>query len=194
MEEEKMMETVKSKYLVSLVLAAILAALLLVLMQPAQAQEQADKEQDGEVGTATHGIEDISLDKSARIKVKQGRLLTYRLAVGHNDFVSSPGTNASGQLKVTDALPQGVQFVSVSSSLQNNSGFSSNFSCSGGATVTCESSSLFNGDSATITIVGKVLTRGPKVNTAFVQLLDPTASDPNFSNNSDTVSTRVLRG
>jgi hypothetical protein len=190
---KKATTTVKGRYLVNLVLAAILAVGLLMLTQPTQAQAQADEEQS-EVGTATHGIEDISIDKSARAQVKKGRLVTYNLTVRHNDPASPLGSNISGHLRVTDALPQGMQFVSVLSSLQNNSGLSANFSCSGGATVICESNpGLFNADVATISIVARAMTRGVKVNTASVQLLDPSASDPNLSNNSDAAATRVLR-
>lgn len=183
-----MTKTAKSRYMVSVVLATVLAAGLLMLVHPAQAQSQ-----DQEVEPATHLSEDMVIDKKATSRVKEGRTITYTLTVAQNcSECTAVGQNSSDDVTVTDVLPSGVRFLSVTTDLQNNSGKSDDFTCTGGSTVTCDSDNLWNGDVATITIYAKAKSRGTKVNTASVALSNE-ALDPNTSNNTDTASTRVIR-
>lgn len=177
------------RYVVSLVLAAVLAAGLMMLVQPAQAQSG-----DEEVGPATHLNKDLAIAKTAPSRVKEGRTITYTICVAQFcRFCDRAGENSSDDVTVTDVLPAGVRFLGVMTSLDNDSGLSDEFTCTGGSTVTCESDNLYNGDLAKITIYAKAKTRGTKVNTASVTLDDPEANDVDTSNNTDTASTRVVR-
>ncbi len=107
--------------------------------------------------------------------VRVDRELTYRLYVGNN----GPG-DAIGVV-VTDELPQGVEFVSASSSLGSVT--------QSGGTLTARIDTLPAGQSMQVTIVVRPLAIGTLVNTATV-----VGSQPDFQPGNDiaTIETRVV--
>ncbi len=94
--------------------------------------------------------------------------LTYTLTTVNN----GPGT-ATG-VTLTDTLPAGVVFVSVSTTKG---------SCSGAGPVVCNLGSLGNGANATVTIVVRPTSAGTIINTAAVTAgeLDPVPGNNNAS-------------
>jgi uncharacterized repeat protein (TIGR01451 family) len=105
--------------------------------------------------------------------VKKRRELTYAINVVNN------GPSTASGVVVTDALPPDVIFMSATSSQG---------SCSGTATVTCELGSLASGAGVDVTIVIKPTSVGTLSNTADVTGSDP---DPDAANNSATATTIV---
>lgn len=97
---------------------------------------------------------DLSLAKSADTSSPNlGENVTYTLTV------ANAGPDASGGIVLTDPLPTGLSFVSVTSSQGT---------CEGGATVVCDLDSIDNGGSATVTVVATVTEMGEIVNTATI--------------------------
>ena len=101
--------------------------------------------------------------------------LTYSINVTN----TGPGT-ASG-VTVTDTLPSSMTYISTSSSQG---------SCSGTSTVTCNFGNLPTGTSARVTIVVQPRSTGTYTNTAAVRSSTP---DPVSVNNSVTATTRVKK-
>jgi uncharacterized repeat protein (TIGR01451 family) len=107
--------------------------------------------------------------------VKKRRNLTYAISVVNN------GPDAASGVTVTDILPPDIIFVSASSSQG---------SCSGTVTVTCNLGNLASGGNANVTIVIKPKFPGTVSNTASVNGND---ADPDGGNNSVTTSTTVTK-
>jgi uncharacterized repeat protein (TIGR01451 family) len=105
-----------------------------------------------------------------------GRNLTYTVTVTNDSPIQATG------VVLTDVLPGGVTFVSVSASQGT---------CSGTATVTCNLGTMAGGGTATVTIVVRASTRGMISNTASVK---GDQSDPDMTNNSVTQTTTVQTG
>jgi uncharacterized repeat protein (TIGR01451 family) len=99
--------------------------------------------------------------------------LTYRVVVVNNG--PSPATNVAA----TDTLPAGVTFGSATTTQGT---------CSGTSTVTCNFGSLANGGSAIANINVVPQAAGQLTNTATVTATEP---DPNSSDNSSTIMTTV---
>ena len=99
--------------------------------------------------------------------------LTYTVNVKN----SGPA-NATGVV-VTDTLPSSMTFVSASSSQG---------SCGGTATLTCNLGSMASGANAKVTIVVQPRTKGTYTNTVSVR---SSAPDSNAANDSASVATRV---
>ncbi len=117
---------------------------------------------------------DLSLEKTASPNPGQvGVNLAYRLVVRNH------GPATATNLTVADSLPSGVAFVSVSSS---------EFSCSGTATIICSLASLGVGATASITIVVTPTTSGQLSNTATLSVDE---SDFELNNNSASVMTLI---
>ena len=106
--------------------------------------------------------------------IAQDDQLTY------NIVVTNQGPSHASGVQVTDSLPAGVKFLSVTSS----AGL-----CGGSSTVTCRISTLASGASVGITIVVTAKVRGTLSNTASVSGNEP---DPDTANNSSTQGTDVL--
>ncbi|HWP45948.1 MAG TPA: FG-GAP-like repeat-containing protein [Candidatus Limnocylindrales bacterium] len=100
--------------------------------------------------------------------------LTYTLTVNNNG--PSPATGVT----LTDTLPSGVIFRSVSPTQG---------SCSGTSTITCNLGTISNGGSATVTIVVTPNTTTTLVNTASVTANE---TDSNTANNTATQSTAIV--
>ncbi|MGQ0657002.1 MAG: S8 family serine peptidase, partial [Chromatiales bacterium] len=110
----------------------------------------------------------VSIDKTASPNpVAVGSVLTYTL------LVQSVGGAAAAGVSVADALPDEVEFDSVTTSQGE---------CAGGFTVTCDLGDLASGASATVTITAKVANvgNGTTSNTATVSAegVAPVASAP----------------
>jgi uncharacterized repeat protein (TIGR01451 family) len=123
------------------------------------------------------GDVDLSIAKSGSPDpVLVGDTLTYTL-VGKNNSTS----NATG-VKVKDVLPSNVTFKSATSTQG---------SCSGTTTVTCNIGNLAAGASATVTI--KVTAKTKNANTQNTASIKGNETDPTSSNDSVTISTKVLQ-
>jgi uncharacterized repeat protein (TIGR01451 family) len=105
--------------------------------------------------------------------VQTGQNLTYTLTV------QNTGTAPASNVVVTDTLPGGVTFGSATSSQG---------SCAGTTTVTCNLGSLAGGATATVTIVVQPTANGTLTNTAQVSM---TEADPTPANNTATATTTV---
>ena len=105
--------------------------------------------------------------------VTMGSNLTYTVTVTNN------GPSVATGVTMTDALPAAVSFVSASSSQG---------SCTGTTTVTCNLGAVATSTSATVTIVGRPTTAGTISNMASAMAAQ---NDPNPSNNSAATSTSV---
>jgi len=89
--------------------------------------------------------------------------------------VTNRGPSAAGACGLTNVLPAGVTFVSVSTSLG---------SCSQlGGTVSCALGSLNAGGGGTVTILARANVAGPQTNVVAVS---SSSLDPNLANNSAT--------
>jgi len=128
---------------------------------------------------------DVSVVKSGPSTVAAGTNLSYSITVANG------GPVAAQFVKLADTIPPGTTFVG----LAQNSG--PTFTCTtpavgGMGSVNCTVAVLANGDSATFTLVVKVVPSalGPIVNTATV---DSDPLDPNPGNNTSTVSTVVIQ-
>ena len=117
---------------------------------------------------------DLALSKTdSPDPVIVGNNLTYTINVSNNG-----PSNATGVI-ITDTLPAGVTFVSANSSQG---------SCSGTTTVTCNLGTLNNAANASATIIVKPTAAGPLNNSASVSAVE---TDPNTANNSATATTTV---
>jgi uncharacterized repeat protein (TIGR01451 family) len=99
--------------------------------------------------------------------------LTYRIVVTNNG--PSPATNVS----ITDQLPAGVNFGSVSTTQG---------SCTAGATINCSFGNMARGSSAIASVVVLPQSTGQISNTVTATATEP---DPDNTNNSSTVSITV---
>ena len=121
---------------------------------------------------------DLSITKSGPATVGAGGAVAYQLVVANN------GPSAASTVSVTDTLPAGVTFVSVSAS---NGGWSC--SNAGNASVTCTRATWASGSSTTFTInVTAQNQAGTMTNTASVSSATP---DPTPTNNNASANTTV---
>jgi uncharacterized repeat protein (TIGR01451 family)/CSLREA domain-containing protein len=120
---------------------------------------------------------DMSITKAANpATLAQGATLTYTLTITNN------GPNASSGSLVTDTLPPGVTFVSVTPTAPTI--------CSqAGGVVTCNVGGLAQANSTTITIVVVPNTAGSIVNTATVK---GNEADTSTANDTASVTTTVV--
>ena len=120
---------------------------------------------------------DLGIDKTdSADPVSRGTAFAYTLTVTN----SGPGAARSVQL--SDALPENVRFVSVSSTAG---------SCSqADGTVTCSLGDISSGGTVTVTIQVTARRTGTATNTARVNSAAP---DPNPANNIDTEETVISR-
>ena len=118
---------------------------------------------------------DLSLVKSdSPDPVIQGQNLTYTLTV------ANAGPSAATEVVVNDALPSGVSLVSATPSQGT---------CTGTADVTCQLGTIAAGQSATITLVVRVLAAGTLINNATVSSSVP---DPDLSDNQGSTTTQAV--
>ena len=117
---------------------------------------------------------DLSLTKTASPNPGQaGVPLSYRLVVTNN------GPATATNVQVADTLPAGVNFVSTSTTQG---------SCSGSSTVSCNLGSLAVGAIAIVTIVVTPSAAGQVVNSASATANEP---DPDSSNNTASTTTLI---
>jgi uncharacterized repeat protein (TIGR01451 family) len=124
-------------------------------------------------------IADLSVDKSGPTTVAPGGGVSYTIVVRN----AGPGAVTDGVL--TDVLPLGVTFGSISAPPTG--------ACTGSSTITCTGLVLPAGGSITLTVNGTVaadLEIGA-VLTNVVTITSPTTTDPTPDNNRDQVGSRV---
>jgi uncharacterized repeat protein (TIGR01451 family) len=125
---------------------------------------------------------DLSISKSASPNpATQGQSLTYTITV------ANAGPSAASDVVVTDPLPAGVSFVSVTPSQGSCSGMAT-AACGGGTTLSCGLGTLGSGGSALLTIAVVPTQAGTVVNHASVS---SSTRDPNPDNNSVATSTTI---
>lgn len=119
--------------------------------------------------TVTAAIANLSVQKSASAStVITGQQFTFTIVVNSSDTNTS--FTEAKNVQVTDTLPSGVGFNSVSAP--------PGFTCSQAAgTVTCDAPSILPGYSDAITITATALVEGNVTNTAHI-----TADTPEFDN------------
>jgi uncharacterized repeat protein (TIGR01451 family) len=129
---------------------------------------------------------DLKVTKTGPATAIAASTITYNLGV------SNLGPNDAQAVALTDTLPAGTSFVSLT-----QTGGSTPFTCgSSGATVTCTAATLTNGSAVTFDLVAKVgagVANGSSVtNTATVTSAstDPTPSN-NTASSTTTVSTQA---
>lgn len=117
---------------------------------------------------------DLSVTKTASPNPGQvGVPLSYRITATNN------GPAVATNVRISDTLPSGVTFVSVTATQGN---------CSGTAFVTCNLGSLTAGGSAIVTIVIRPTSAGPISNTVSVT---GNEADSNLSHNTITTTTLI---
>ena len=121
----------------------------------------------------SHTLADLSLAASGPANGTTGTNLSYTLTVTNN------GPNTANQVSLTDNVPQGTSFSSVS----NSQG-----SCTGTYVVQCDLGTLANLGTATVTINVTALSAGAVQNTAQVSAAQ---SDPNLANNTAITNTII---
>jgi uncharacterized repeat protein (TIGR01451 family) len=126
----------------------------------------------------TESFADLAIGKEAApLILNAGSLVTYAL------IVTNIGPNAAGEVIVSDALPEGMEFVSA---------FPSQGSCSNeNGMILCALGNLGSGAQATITVVANAHTPGTFTNVAIVS---SSTADPNLENNAASASVFVNSG
>lgn len=137
--------------------------------------DQAGNQTRCEVSITVQPISDVAISKTASpAALSVGGAITYTMVANNS------GPSQASGVVITDTLPAGVNFVSVTTTLG---------SCSvAGSVVTCTLGAMASGGNATVIVTGMAATQGAKVNTASVSSgsLDPVAA-----NNSATASVTV---
>jgi uncharacterized repeat protein (TIGR01451 family) len=130
--------------------------------------------------TATPDLFDLALTKTdSPDPVQVGNNLTYTITI------TTHGPPAALNVHMSDTLPAGVNFVSVTPSQGN---------CTGTSTITCNLGSINfvpGENSATVTLVVTPTAAGTISNTATCST---TSAEFNLSNNTDTETTTVIAG
>ena len=134
----------------------------------------AANDSDTESTTLGNGLSLVKSD--APDPVTAGNNVTYTL------IVTNDGATTSTSVVLTDTLPSGVGLVSATSTQGT---------CAGTSTITCNLGGIGSGSSVTVTIVVSVVltTPCPMVNAASVAASEP---DPDPSDNTATTNTTVL--
>lgn len=123
---------------------------------------------------------DLSVTKTGPATVERGANATFTIVVTNN------GPSAATSVTLTDVVPTGTTFVSLSQT--NGTAFSCTTPAVGaGGTVTCSAASLASTSSATFTLTVNVGAGAPSpiTNTASAS---SAISDPNAANDSSTAS------
>jgi uncharacterized repeat protein (TIGR01451 family) len=117
---------------------------------------------------------DLGVTKTAAAQVQLGTNLTYTITVTSN------GPSDAQGVQLTDAVPAGTKFVSATSTQGT---------CSGTTSVSCNIGNLAVGVTATVTVVVHPTKTGTVSNTATVA---GSRQDQNAGNNSATATTKVV--
>jgi len=125
---------------------------------------------------------DVQVTNSASASVATGADLTYTITAGNN------GPDTAAKVAVTDAVPAGSTFVSVSTS----AGTCKSPVVGGTGTVSCSIGSLVASDTATVTLTVKV-TAAPGKEVTDTARISAAAFDPDTANNSSTAKTKVTK-
>ena len=128
----------------------------------------------GNGGVAGAASVDVGIVKTAPPTPAVGVPFDYTLVVTNHGPITATGVT------VSDPLPANFALVSATSTQG---------SCSGTTTVTCNVGTMLNGASVTITIRGTPAVAGPMSNTATVASNEP---DSQLSNNTSTASVNVV--
>jgi uncharacterized repeat protein (TIGR01451 family) len=126
------------------------------------------------------GFTDIAVTKTAAATVNAGANITYTITVTNN------GQNAASTTTLTDTLPAGTTFVSLTQAAGPT------FTCTTGATINCSLASFPSGSSATFTLIAKTASNatGTISNTANVST---TTNETTTVNNSSTATVAVTQ-
>ena len=133
---------------------------------------------DDSFDTVVGGVADLSVVKNGPATVTAGGEIDYTVDA------ANAGPTAAINVSVTDTLPAGVTFVSVTPS---NGGWTC--TNNGNVSVTCDRANWVSGATTTFTII----VRAPAQTTALtnnVAISSPT-NDPDLTNNDDSVVTDV---
>jgi uncharacterized repeat protein (TIGR01451 family) len=126
-------------------------------------------------GTTPTGEADLGVTKSAPASVQAGAAITY--TIGVRNF----GPGAASNVVITDTLPAGTTFVTMSTGSWNCSRSGSTITCTGNAAA---------GANSTITVIANA-PQNAGIVTNVVQIASAT-TDPNGANNSANASTTVV--
>ncbi len=126
---------------------------------------------------------DVSISKSSNPATVA--LGTIGVNVTYTLTVSNGGPASASSVTVSDAIPAGMTYISVTPSQG---------SCTGTAILSCTLGVIANGGSATVTIVAMNTSFGTKANTATVSNTGSAEYDPNLLNNISTATTTVTGG
>lgn len=118
-------------------------------------------------------ISDVSVFMSGPSSVSRNSNVTYKIDVTNNGLSSSAGVT------MTDTLPNSMRLVSASTTQG---------SCSGTTSITCNMGAMAYKEKATITIVAKAVSKGTFINTVRVS---SSTKDPYTYNDSYSVTTKV---
>jgi len=125
---------------------------------------------------------DVQVTNAAPKSVATGADLVYTIAAGNN------GPDTAPKVVVTDAVPAGSTFVSVSTS----AGTCKSPVVGGTGTVSCSIGSLVASGTATVTLTVKV-TAAAGTDVTDTAHISAAAFDPETANNSSTAKTKVTR-
>jgi uncharacterized repeat protein (TIGR01451 family) len=149
---------------------------------PTAFQQNSGGGEDAFVAKIATADADVQVTNSAPKTVATGADLTYTITAGNNGPDTAPG------VVVTDTVPAGSTFVSVTTS----AGTCKSPAPGGTGTISCSIGSLVASDTATVTLTVKVDAAVGTILTDTARIY-AVAFDPDTANNNSTVRTKAVQ-